>query len=414
MRRFRLGDVECDEEDEAFQGLVLQAHGSKVRLLCLCRPSGIPMYIADIGSQLVVKRMPLTGGDHDPTCPSHEPPYELTGLGPLVNTAIKLDASAGIASLKLDFPLSKQTGSRNGIATAHAADSVKSEARKLSLRSLLHLLWHEGGLTEWTSRWTGRRHWWQVYHHLSQAARMMEIRGESLGERLYIPEPFRADCKAAIEQRRAGKLSGLYQPSEGRKKLMLLIGEIKEFGSARSGKQLVVKHMPGFRLHLEEAGWRALQRRFETELRLWESGQDGHLVAISTVAGSAGGLATVNEIALMAVTGQWLPMESVSEQRLLGHLARSTSKSVKGLRFNLPRDQPIANAILPDLKPKPMALYIVPAGADATFETTLRDMIAARPDLSAWVWRVAEGDLPPLPRLNEEDYRSTGPSRSPS
>jgi hypothetical protein len=64
----------------------------------------------------------------------------------------------------------------------------------------------------------------------------------------------------------------------------------------------------------------------------------------------------------------------------------------------LSRDQPLANAITPDLKPSACALYIVPPGADQAFETTLEEMIKARPDVSAWIWRVADGDMPNFPR----------------
>jgi hypothetical protein len=72
-------------------------------------------------------------------------------------------------------------------------------------------------------------------------------------------------------------------------------------------------------------------------------------------------------------------------------------KTVKGLRFNLAATQPIANAMLPELKPCPAALYVVPPGAGEEFEIALQDMIDARPDTTPWVWRVADGDMPPLP-----------------
>jgi hypothetical protein len=72
-------------------------------------------------------------------------------------------------------------------------------------------------------------------------------------------------------------------------------------------------------------------------------------------------------------------------------------KSVKGLRFNLGRNRPLANAMLLETKPRPHALYIVPPSAGADFEEALKKMIEARPDLGAWVWRVVEGDMPPIP-----------------
>jgi hypothetical protein len=311
--------------------------------------------------------------------------------------AIKFDPTAGTASLMLDFSLSKRGAVARPNGSAASADSVRNKTQKLSLRGLLHFLWHESGLTEWTSHWIGKRHWSQVYHHLCEAARRTEVRGQALADRLLIPEPFRAGDKAAIEQRRAQKLVGLFQAAAGAKKLMVLIGEIKEFAEARNGRQVVIKHMPGFRLYLEEPAWRSLQRRFETELMLWQSTETSHLMAIMTIGGTPAGITTINEIALMAVTEQWLPIESAYEQLLVDRLGRLRSKSVKGLRFNLPRIHPLANAVLPEAMPLPCALYIVPPDAGDDFQAALGEMIDARPDLESWIWRVTEGEMPPLP-----------------
>lgn len=399
MRRLLLDGVACDESEVGFRDRLVQAYRGKIRPLCLCCDPPIPMYIADIGEQLVIKRMPLTGGKHDPSCPSYDPPYELSGLGPLMGGAIKLDPMAGTAALKLDFSLSKRGAVTKSHATTTPADSVHNDSKKLSLRGLLHFLWHESGLTEWTAHWSGKRHWWQVYHHLSEAARLMEVRGEALAERLLIPEPFRADDKAAIEQRRAQKLGRLFQTASGSKKLMVLVGEIKEFAEARNGRQIVIKHMPGSRLYLEEQAWRSLQRRFETELMLWQNAEASHLMAITTIGGTSAGIVTVNEIAVMTVTEQWLPIENAYEQQLVERVARLRTKSVKGLRFNLARSQPLANVILPETKPLPLAMYLVPPDATEDFKVMLEEMTEARPDLASWIWRVGDGEMPHLPQV---------------
>ncbi|MBW6425432.1 DUF1173 domain-containing protein [Rhizobium sp. XQZ8] len=397
MRKFLFDTTVCVEDGDDFVDRLARAYREKVRPQCLCCDPAVPMYIADIGDQLVIKRMPLTGGRHDPACTSYEPPYELSGLGPLIGGAIKLDPSAGTTALKLDFSLSKRGSTARDETGASPADRVRNESKKLSLRALLHFLWHESGLTEWTGHWSGKRHWWQVYHHLTEATRLMDVRGETLAERLLVPEPFRADEKTAIEQRRAQKLGQLFHKTNGPNQLMMLVGEIKEFADARHGRQVVIKHMPGFRLCLEEPAWQSLQRRFEAELMLWQSTEASHLMAIMTIGGTPAGITTINEIALMTVTEQWLPIENAYEQNLVERLARLRSKSVKGLRFNLSRTQPFANATLLETKPLPYALFIVPPNVDENFETALQDMIGARPDLTPWIWRVSDGEMPRLP-----------------
>lgn len=79
-------------------------------------------------------------------------------------------------------------------------------------------------------------------------------------------------------------------------------------------------------------------------------------------------------------------------------LTKMRRKSIKGLRFNLSSSQPVAIATLPEAKPVPVALYIVPPNAGADFESLLAEMIDARPDLRFWIWRVGDGDMPTLPQ----------------
>jgi len=52
---------------------------------------------------------------------------------------------------------------------------------------------------------------------------------------------------------------------------------------------------------------------------------------------------------------------------------------------------------VPEQKKAPVAMFIVPAGAGEEFEQALSEMIEARPEITPWVWRVAEGDIPRLP-----------------
>jgi hypothetical protein len=396
-RCYRIGPAIVAEEDPGFGNLLSEAYRARQRPVCLCCDKGVAMYIARISEQFLVKRMPLSGSDHDPQCPSYEPPYELSGLGPLIGGAIQLDPANGLAALKLDFSLSKRGAQKTAGSPGQNEAPVKNEIRKLSLRALLHYLWHQGGLTEWTAHWAGKRHWFQVRSHLTEAAATMTVKGEALAQRLFIPENFRLDDKTAIEERRARAFADIRAPATGPRKLMLLIGEVKEFAQARSGQKIVVKHMPGFPLVIEERAWRRLQSRHAAELELWQANEAAHLIIIATFGMTQSGLAAIEEIALMSVTEQWLPIENASEQKLVERLARLSLKSVKGLRFNLSSSQPMATATLPHRRPSPAALYVVPPDADEGFEAALAEMIAARPDVEPWIWRVAEGEMPAIP-----------------
>jgi hypothetical protein len=374
MRRFRLADQVIEEATPNLQDLLADAYRRKLRPLCLCQEPCPAMYIAQVGDQYIVKRMPLSGGGHDPSCSSYEPPDELSGLGVLIGSAIQVDPESGTAALKLDFRLSKVGARSAPAAGAVGSDSVVGDTKKLSLRGLLHYLWHEAELTVWTSRWAGKRYWWNIRWHLVEAARQMTVKGGVLSEILFVPEPFRSADKAAIEQRRAEALASALPPNSGPRKLMILVGEVKEFGTARSGHKLTVKHMPGFVFLLDDSLHRRLQTRFESELALWGADEASHLIAIATFGLTPAGLPVIEEMALMVVAENWVPYESAYEKKLVDALARKRERSVKVLRYNLPPDKPTAAAIL-QMKPRPVGLYVVPPSADGSYEETLGELI---------------------------------------
>src|SRR3954470_18498044 len=64
----------------------------------------------------------------------------------------------------------------------------------------------------------------------------------------------------------------------GPRRLMLLIGEVKEFAPARSGHKLVVKHLPEHSFLLSEALHRRMTARVEREITLWDAVRGAHLI----------------------------------------------------------------------------------------------------------------------------------------
>ncbi|MCZ4088649.1 DUF1173 domain-containing protein [Sinorhizobium psoraleae] len=396
MRNFTIGDQTLDESSPEFRSLLPHAYEQRLRPMCMCKEPPVAMYIAHLEDQYLIKRMPLSGRDHHPACPSYDPPYELSGLGPLIGKAIQIDAS-GKADLKLDFSLTKR-GPRSASGTpAEAAEpNIRSEPKKLSLRAMLHYLWEAGELTQWRSTWAGRRGWGRVRTSLINVASQMTARGSPLSDMLFVPEVFHPDDKDGIAARRAAALKSMQATGSGPRKLMMIVAEVKEFSAAREGHKIVVRHLP-FPLMIEDGAWRRLAARYETELELWRSSAALHLIVIATFGVSTAGIASIEEVALMVVNEHWLPFEDIHELRLLEKLSHLKRKSVKGLRFNLPRDAPIVSVTLPEQKPAPVAMFIVPASAGDEYEQALADMIDARPEIAPWVWRVAEGEMPRLP-----------------
>nr|WP_205920934.1 DUF1173 domain-containing protein [Rhizobium leguminosarum] len=395
VRRFLIGEQTFDEDAPELPARLEHAYAQKLRPLCRCKEPPLPMYIARFDGLPVIKRMPLSGRDHDPACPSYEPPYELSGLGSLIGNAIQIDGN-GKAALKLDFPMTKR-GAPNTPASSTAAEpALRNETRKLSLRAVLHYLWEAGELTEWRSSWTGKRGWGRVRSSLMNAASQMTARGAPLSDILFVPEVFHQEEREGIATRRAAALAPAHTFSPGPRKLMMTVAEVKEFTASRGGQKIVIRHLP-FCFIIEERTWNRFSARYETELELWRSSDDFHLIMIATFGISGAGIASIEEIAMMVVNENWIPFESIHELRLLERLSRLKRKSVKGLRFNLSREHPVVSVTLQEQRPAPVAMFIVPPGAGEDYEKILAEMIEARREITAWIWRVARGEMPRLP-----------------
>ncbi|CAB3804334.1 DUF1173 domain-containing protein [Paraburkholderia fynbosensis] len=394
MSQFRFDDVIVAANAGDMQTYLADAHGEKVRPLCMCTPVGVPMYVAKVGEHYVIKRMPNTGGAHAPDCASYEPPAELSGLGEVKGEAIRENIEDGITTLRLDFSLSKSGGKAAPAPSGVAADTVRTDGAKLTLRGTLHYLWEEAGLNRWYPAMEGKRRWYVVRKFLLQAAAGKVSRGEPLGRSLYVPESFSLEHAAGITQRRIAHMAELAIKRKARK-LMIAIGEVKEITESRYGFKIVAKHLPDFPFLLSEDLHRRLQKRFANELALWDSIEEAHLVFIATFGLSPTGIATIETLALMVVSSNWIPFEHAYDKLMLDALTAHKRRFVKGLRYNLAENKPLACAVLADVLPKPVALYVQPPGVEQQDEDALSSLIDDS-DMPSWIWRAGE-EMPELP-----------------
>jgi hypothetical protein len=397
MRQIAIEGEVIATDTADLQARLGDAQTRQVRPMCLCRNPGLPLYIARVGGRLILKRMPGTGARHDPTCASYEPPYELSGLGSVAGSAITEDLDTGTTLLRLDFSLTKSAG-RAPPAPSATPDKgeVRSDGTKLTLRALLHYLWDQAGFNRWRPGMAGKRNWAVIRKFLLEAAEGKTSKGKGLSDILYVPEMFQSEREAEITQRRSSFMTRATATAGKARPLLIIVGEVKEIAPARSGYRLVIKHAPKFPFLLNEDIHRRMGVVFASELSLWNANPDTHLVAIATFGLDSAGVATVEAIALMVVTENWIPFESVSEASLLDALTRRKISFLKGLRYNLPASQPLASVVLHEDAPTPLAMFIVPNEADAAYRPAL-DALIASSDLAAWIWSPGNEPMPALP-----------------
>ena len=243
----------------------------------------------------------------------------------------------------------------------------------------------------------GKRNWFVIRKYLMSAAANTMVNGSALADILYIPEFFGADRKDEIQARRAAQMMTVTTLQKGARRLMLAIGEVKEIAASRCGYKIVLKHSPDFPFRLNEDLHQRLKKRFDAELGLWNAMDDVRLMIIGTFGVNAAGIASFEEVALMTVTGQWLPMEHAFDKMLIDTMVRENRRFVAGLRYNLPSTRPLASLVASDTNPHPTAMYIVPPGAGDEYNNALNVLVEESP-LASWIWRAGVAGMPPLPR----------------
>ena len=89
-----------------------------------------------------------------------------------------------------------------------------------------------------------------------------------------------------------------------------------------------------------------MNSKFANELSLWGAMPETHLIAIATFGLGPTGLASIESIALMIVTENWIPFEHSFDAALLDALTRHRASFLKGLRYNLTAERPLASVVL--------------------------------------------------------------------
>lgn len=396
MHRYQIAHQTLRTDDPCLAEMLAHAHAAKLRPSCLCRNPGVAMYIAKVHGSFMVKRMPNSGADHAPVCDSYDPPPELSGLGDLVGSAIQENPAEGMTTLKLNFSLAKAPGRAPPTSDGVEHDTVKTDGNKLTLRGLLHFLWGEAGFNRWSPAMEGKRSWYVVRKYLLQATENKTTKGLPLASILYLPESFSVEQADQIEQRRIDTCAAAVAHDKGPRRLMLVVGEVKEIVPSRYGHKLVLKHLATHPLMLHDDLYARLCKRFALELELWDALEDSHLVMIATFGLGSTGISHVEELALMNVDDNWIPFENGFEKELVTRMTRAKRRFIKSLRYNLPSTRPLACAVALDALPTPVAMYVIPPGAGAEYQTALQ-ALQSESNLPSWVWNVGSTSVPALP-----------------
>ena len=360
------------------------------------------MYVSKF-TDFVMKRMPDTGTEHRPTCPSYELPASESGLGEVLGEAI-IERGPDSVELRLDFPLTRRIGRSSAAEELHPPGEVTMARKQLSLRGLLHYLWERAGFNRWYPRMQGKRSYWVLRKFLLQASEEVETKGLPLAERLFIPESFSKDQAAEIAQRRDEALSILLSPDPGLHfKMMIAIGELKEFRATTLGYALVLKHLPDCAFFLDHKTGERTRRAFGAELLAWNAGLV-KLVVGCLFHAKREHLYQVDTLTLMMTSDEWIPLDHAYEKDLVDQLVREQRTFIKPLRYEAKHPGTFSNFQLLDAGERPVALDIVSAFLTPHERAAKANAIAARKP-NGWVRDTAHSAVPDLPKAVQRPAR---------
>lgn len=418
---YRVGSKIFSANSPEYEKILKYVHENKIRPHCMCGSANPEMYVAKFGGQYIIKRLPGTGHLHDHSCPTFDPPLELTGLGQLHGSAIATDSEGGII-LKFGFPMSKREARAQEMSEAAAieaeqsalagdseaeeqildenmepeartpATSVKAHENKLNLLSTLHYLWDAAELTKHRSSWTGKRNWFIVRRELMGVVVRSSTKRKPLSSLMFIPQTFRLDRKDQIDADRNRFMARLISRPGKPAPLGIVVGMLKRVERKSFNYQITLKHLPEFPLYINESATMKFKEIFGEKIAMSENIKDGHFIVIATFV-SKGSHGIICEISGMPVNSQFLPFENFTD--LVTMEAAMGRRFIKCLRYNLGSNVPIANLLLVDTE-TPTAIYSPDISSDDPNADDYRQ-VAATGNYTSLLWFTDEDNLPSLP-----------------
>lgn len=396
----------CD--DPALQAALALLYETPERPRCMCVPGGVELYISKRATY-VLARMPGTGNQHHPSCQDYEPAPGTSGRGALIDDAIVQRAPDSI-DVFVNFPLSRRAGKALPRGEAKAPTEVRVPKHRMSLQALLHTLYEEARFNRWYPAMEGMRNQRVLCKYLSDAATRIFVKNEALSSRLYIPEPFDADQKCAIAQRRRDRLAFLNASDDGGSfPFGLVIGEFKNAEVASAATKVWIKHMPETPFLMDARAWAKVERVYQSVLEARDADvpRKPRVLIAALIYARRENVYRIERLTLMLVSDRYLPLEGTYELPLLEKLCGERRAFCKPLKYDSASGAAFANVLLFDVrddKGSDLPLHVVSALADEA-QRDAKKRVVAEAGQGTWVWHTDQA-IPDLPAPRQ--YRVTG------
>lgn len=264
----------------------------------------------------------------------------------------------------------------------------------------MHYLFEQAGFNRWVPAMEGRRNQGTLHKHLGRVAESTIVKGDRLSARLYVPERFDWDQKAAISERRREKLKALYGSGDSAlRRLALVVAQLKNVEpGVGANRKLRLLHVPDAPLIIDEKLWDKAARVFVSELEELDVAEEmrPRLIVGALIFARREGTYQVDTLSVMPTTRDFIPIEGAHELALLDRLRSEQRRFIKPLRYDDKDTYPTA-LLLDCTTPagKPYPLYVLSRFQDEKLVESKRHAARA---LGEHVWIYTSGDdMPALP-----------------
>jgi uncharacterized protein DUF1173 len=363
--------------------------------VCLCKHDGPKLYIA-FRQKYYLARLPNTGPEHAPYCPSYEPDPALCGRGIYSSTAIK-ERPDGRVSVKLEVPLLIRGGGADAPPAAPPiSGSVKIQRDALKLRGLLHLIWECAGFNRWAPKMEGRRHYKQVHKYCLDAAESILVRRRPLHNELFMPEPFSVADKLEIDARRAEAFKRLSKTEGGAPRRLIVLAQLKELKLTDYGCGLRLAHTPPqLIVWCDQEMTTRFHRSCDYAFIDWPAIHDEfQIIVLLTMLRNERGAWQADTLASLVTNRHYIPVNSMAEAILGKRLVEQRRYFYKPLYYDSePGRYP--NFLLSDMGDASMPLEICDDGGAAAATRNARIAQYQDDGSEYWRWDISEDREPP-------------------
>lgn len=322
-------------------------HAPKTSTVTCCCPGrgekrlSIRHYDSDT---LGLARYPMTGPEHANDCRFYFPDAVKSGLSSYHHGVVE-EAASGLVKIRLQITLKKQAQSEEPASPkATRSRNARQSQPAMRLLGLLHFLWEQAGLNQWYPYLAGKRNQHVVNGRLREAANQITASRMRLDSVLLLPEgnpqgPWMASNRRIVVQATAKQTR------------LLAILPLAHYTAERDAQMETRLKVSGFQgipiLDMPKGLWQQIRSSFPRAISAWERHERVIAIAELELKRDAR-FAKVVDVALMPISDNWIPFDSLFELRIADKLTAEQRSFIKPLRFDAASDLVFPDFILRD------------------------------------------------------------------